>query len=72
MVLSKFSHVMDLAFYFEQSKKYSLFSNGSLNWHLSINLFGAGVTHKNILFSYKANWESAGRWAIELKTKKEN
>ena len=70
--LANSSHVMDLAFYFAGNpKKYSLFSNGSLNWHLSSSIFcGAGVTHKNILFSYKANWESAGRWAIELKTKK--
>jgi predicted dehydrogenase len=42
---------------------------GSLDWHPSGSIFtGSGISEKNILFSYNADWESAGRWGIELKT----
>ena len=34
------------------------------------NFVGAGETEKGVLFSYISNWESAGRWGIELLTKK--
>jgi hypothetical protein len=29
---------------------------------------GAGVTDRGALFSYQANWQSAGRWSVELLT----
>jgi predicted dehydrogenase len=42
---------------------------GSLDWHPSGSIFtGSGISEKNISFSYNADWESAGRWGIELKT----
>ena len=45
--------------------------NGSLDWHHSGSVFtGSGISDKNIPFSYNADWESAGRWGIELKTNK--
>jgi predicted dehydrogenase len=44
---------------------------GSLSWHPSGARFaGAGVTDKDIMFSYHADWESAGRWGIEIMTPK--
>jgi len=39
-----------------------------LDWHDKTNFFGAGETEKGVLFSYIPNWESAGRWGMELLT----
>jgi len=42
---------------------------GKLKWHPSGDRFvGAGVTQENIPFSYHADWQSAGRWVIEVMT----
>lgn len=66
------THVVDLAFYLGgkpvQWQAYS--KAGALKWHSKTNFTGAGITEKNVLFSYLSNWESAGRWAIELLTEK--
>lgn len=51
-------------------KKISPYIIGKLNWHPSGSIFvGSGISKKNIPFSYHANWESAGRWGIEIMTK---
>ena len=66
------THVVDLAFYLAgkptQMQGYS--KAGKLKWHSKTNFTGAGITEKGVLFSYLSNWESAGRWAIELLTEK--
>lgn len=66
------THVVDLAFYLAgkpaQWQAYS--KSGALKWHSKTNFTGAGITEKGVLFSYLSNWESAGRWAIELLTEK--
>jgi len=66
------THVVDLAFYMAGApldwKAYS--KPGDLKWHKKINFAGAGITDKGVLFSYLSNWESAGRWGIELLTGK--
>lgn len=66
------THVVDLAFYLagkpEQWQAYS--KSGVLKWHSKTNFTGAGITEKGVLFSYLSNWESAGRWAVELLTEK--
>jgi predicted dehydrogenase len=66
------THVVDLAFYLagkpSQWQGYS--KAGDLKWHSKTNFTGAGITDKGVLFSYISNWESAGRWAIELLTEK--
>ncbi len=66
------THVIDLAFFLAgepfQWQAYS--KSGNLNWHAKTNFAGAGVTNKGVLFSYLSNWESAGRWGIELLTEK--
>ena len=66
------THVVDLAFYLAgkpaQWQGYS--KSGNLDWHSKTNFTGAGITDKGVLFSYLSNWESAGRWAVELLTEK--
>ena len=66
------THVVDLAFYLGgKPMQWQAYSRaGRLNWHSKTNFTGAGITEKGVLFSYLSNWESAGRWAIELLTEK--
>lgn len=66
------THVVDLAFFFAgMPTQFSCFSReGDLTWHPKTNFVGAGITDKSVLFSYAANWESAGRWSVELLTRK--
>lgn len=69
--LGNSTHVVDLAFYLGgKPKEICTFSNGSLPWHpAASNFSGAGISEKGALFSYQANWESAGRWSVEVLTK---
>ncbi|SFU55977.1 Predicted dehydrogenase [Pontibacter akesuensis] len=66
------THVVDLAFFLagkpEQWQAYA--QAGNISWHSPSNFVGAGITEKGVLFSYAANWESAGRWSLELLTRK--
>ncbi len=66
------THVVDLAFYIAGKPiDWKAFSkSGKLKWHSKTNFVGAGITEKGILFSYISNWESAGRWGLELLTEK--
>jgi predicted dehydrogenase len=66
------THVVDLAFFIAGNPvEWNCFSKGgALSWHKKTNFSGAGITDKNVIFSYLSNWESAGRWAIELLTNK--
>lgn len=69
--LGNSTHVVDLAFYLGGNpKEISSFVSGELAWHRSSSIFsGAGVSESGALFSYHANWESAGRWRIDILTK---
>jgi len=71
LFLGNSTHVVDMAFYLGGlPKELSTFTSGGLDWHPSASIFsGAGVSEKNALFSYQANWESAGRWSVEVLTK---
>lgn len=62
------SHVVDLVFHlFGKPKVLNSYTNGSLDWHPSASIFsGSGKTEQDVLFSYNANWSSAGRWGIEI------
>jgi predicted dehydrogenase len=64
------THVVDLAFFIAGNPKIlkSFSKSGKLDWHNKTNFVGAGETEKGVLFSYISNWESAGRWGIELLT----
>ncbi len=66
------THVVDLAFFLAGDpadwKAYS--KKGNTAWHEKTNFAGAGITSNGVLFSYLSNWESAGRWSIELLTRR--
>lgn len=70
--LGNSTHVVDLAFFLGgKPKDICTFTNGSLDWHKASSVFsGAGRSEGNALFSYQANWESAGRWSVEILTRK--
>mgnify|MGYP000875187492 CR=1 FL=1 len=70
--LANSSHVADLAFYLGGlPEEIKTFTSGNLSWHKSASIFsGAGRSNSGALFSYQANWESAGRWNIEILTTK--
>nr|WP_314993516.1 hypothetical protein [uncultured Capnocytophaga sp.] len=72
LFLTNSTHVVDLAFFLGGNpKKLVTFSKGEVNWHLSNTVFsGAGITEKDALFSYHANWEAPGRWSVEILTPK--
>jgi predicted dehydrogenase len=70
--LANSTHVADLAFFLGgKPGKISCFSAGSLEWHPTSAVFaGSGISENGALFNYGADWESAGRWSVEVMTKK--
>lgn len=71
LFITNSSHVVDLAFFLGgEPKELSCFQNGTVGWHTPSNFTGAGITKGNVLFSYCANWNAPGRWAVELLTAK--
>lgn len=69
-LLANSTHVIDLAFFLGGNpKEMCSFHSGTLDWHYRASKYaGAGVTDEGILFSYQANWDAPGRWAIEILT----
>lgn len=70
--LSNSTHVIDLAFYLGGvPTEMSSYSQGGLDWHQTASVFaGAGRSASGAVFSYQANWESPGRWGVEVLTRK--
>lgn len=70
--LQNSTHVLDMAFFIAGwPNKITSQVAGSLPWHPAGSIFtGCGETENKAFFSYHANWTSAGRWAIEITTKK--
>ncbi|MDC0492609.1 gfo/Idh/MocA family oxidoreductase [Candidatus Pseudothioglobus singularis] len=70
--LTNSSHIADLAFHIcGHPKEFSAWHGGSLSWHKASERFsGSGITEKNILFSYHADWSAPGRWGVEVLTRK--
>lgn len=64
------SHIIDLAFYLggQPVNWDSWVLPGSLKWHVNSRYVGAGITDSGATFSYHSNWESAGRWYLEICT----
>jgi len=62
------THVIDLAFHLcGRPKELSCFTKGPADWYGAARAFtGAGVTEKDALFSYFANWTGPGRWGLEI------
>ena len=71
-LLANSSHVIDLAFHIcGFPKEWKGWHAGTLDWHRAASRFcGAGVTDRGVLFSYHANWDAPGRWALEVLTRK--
>lgn len=68
--LANSSHVCDLAF-FLGGFPVSLAAEcrGALAWHSAGAQFaGCGITGTGAVFAYHSNWESAGRWGVEICT----
>lgn len=63
-------HVISMAFeLIGLPKILTPYQLGSLDWHPSGSIFvGSGISEKNIPFSYHADWNSSGRWGIEIMT----
>jgi predicted dehydrogenase len=70
--LANSTHVVDLAFYLGgKPEQICTFATGMIDWHPDASVFcGAGKSVTGALFSYQANWEAPGRWAVEVLTKK--
>jgi len=66
------THVVDLAFFLGgMPSKLNSFIVDKNTWNGSPAVFsGAGKTKEGAVFSYHANWQSAGRWSLELLTSK--
>lgn len=73
-ILSNSSHVLDAAFSIigtPQELHTNIQGAGNIDWHPSGSIFtGSGVSVDGVPFTYHANWQSAGRWAIEIFTSK--
>jgi predicted dehydrogenase len=69
--LANSTHVADMAFFLGgKPEDICCFTAGGLEWHANASIFaGAGVATNGALFNYSANWESAGRWSVEVLTK---
>lgn len=71
--ISNSTHVVDLAYYLigfpEIMSSYSA-GQKMFAWNEGPARFvGSGVSKNGVLFSYHANWTSAGRWGVEVLTK---
>lgn len=66
------THIIDLAFYLGGlPQELVCYSSGGFPWHPKASIYsGAGISVNMALFSYQANWESPGRWGVEILTKK--
>lgn len=70
--LANSTHVCDLAFFLAGfPRTLTALTAGTLPWHPLGSIFvGCGETSTKTLFSYHSNWESAGRWGVEICTDK--
>lgn len=72
MFLGNSTHVIDLAFYLGGvPEKMSSYTAGDCSWcDKPEGYSGAGIAQTGAAFSYFADWDSAGRWSVEMLTKK--
>lgn len=70
-MIANTAHVIDLAFYLAgKTQILHCEKSGTLDWHPAFaRIAGSGVTDQGVLFTYSGDWESAGRWGLELQTK---
>jgi predicted dehydrogenase len=69
-LIANTAHVMDLVFYLcGEPQELQCQVAGSLDWHPSLaRLTGCGHTTQNTLLSYHGDWQSAGRWSVDICT----
>ena len=71
LFITNSTHVVDLAFFIGGDPiEMSAYNAGTVGWHTPAIFSGAGITNKGALFSYNANWNAPGRWAVEFLTAK--
>lgn len=72
LLVGNSTHVIDLAFWLGGlPKEMKAFSNiDTKSDTVRVEFAGAGITEKNALFSYIANWKAPGRWSVEVMTSK--
>ncbi|MDX0833436.1 gfo/Idh/MocA family oxidoreductase [Sinorhizobium medicae] len=65
------THVIDLAFFLAgEPRELQAQSCRTLEWHPAGAIFsGHGVTRRDVVFSYHANWLAPGRWGVEIMTR---
>ncbi|MFN6980444.1 MAG: Gfo/Idh/MocA family protein [Brevundimonas sp.] len=70
-LLANSTHVIDTAFFLAgEPDQWTGAVDGSLQWHPRAARFaGHGRTHDGALFSYLADWDAPGRWAIEISSR---
>jgi len=70
-LLANSTHVIDTAFVLAgEPLDWSATTSGALDWHPRAARFaGHGVTEAGVLFSYLADWDAPGRWAIEISSR---
>ncbi|MCM3389081.1 Gfo/Idh/MocA family oxidoreductase [Ureibacillus chungkukjangi] len=66
------THLVDLAFYIGgRPKNWCTYIQSKLDWHPKGSIFvGSGITERDIMFSYHANWNAPGSWRVEVSTAK--
>lgn len=67
------THLVDLAFFVGgMPKEWTSYVKSDIEWHPKGSIFsGSGITEKDILFSYHANWSAPGSWKLEVLTDEE-
>lgn len=73
-IIANSSHVIDTVFTLIglPKKLYAqVHGQNIIEWHPSGSIFiGSGISNKDVPFTYHSNWNSPGRWSIEILTKK--
>jgi predicted dehydrogenase len=71
-LLTNSSHVPDLAFYLAGDPLEATgLTEGALDWHPDGAVFvGHGRTASGAIFTWHADWTSAGRWGIDFRTRR--
>lgn len=71
-LLANSTHVIDTAFLLAGTPTdWSSTVDGALDWHPRAARFaGHGRTAHGVLFTYMADWDAPGRWAIEISSRK--
>lgn len=70
-LLANSTHVIDTAFFLAGAPDHWTGTvDGALDWHQRAARFaGYGRTDGGVLFSYLADWDAPGRWAIEISSR---